>query len=211
MDKCCGGGVKVAQQTLQFEGGGAVPTSPHQLILKEGRFSDFSDLLFRFHYKSSKIGGGISYHLILTYNNKIYGGMVLGKMRHIDKYESKAIEIRRMVLHPDCPKNTASYFLSKAIWWLKKNTDISTVYTFADLSVNHKGTCYKASNFKFVRETLATNHVLWKGMMYHPRSLTINRPYSYELRKAVENGEAKIVRGKSKLLFKYDINRSEVR
>jgi len=137
------------------------------------------------------------------------GGIVIGKMRHINKYERKAVELRRMVLHPDCPKNTASYFLSKTIWWLKKNTDISIVYTFADQTVEHTGTCYKASNFEYIRDTPPTTHVLWKGKRYHPRSLNIERPYSHELRKAVKEGNAKIIRGKPKSLFKYIIKRKE--
>ena len=196
----------LAQQTLQFGNGGSIPTSPHQLKIRKGEFKDFSNLLAKWHYKSNKIGGGISYHLVLRFEGRVYGGIVIGKMRHEKNYDEKAVELRRMVLHPDCPKNTASYFLSKTIWWLKKNTDISIVYTFADQTVGHSGTCYKAANFEFVKETPPTVHVLWKGKMYHPRSLTIDRPYSYQLREDVKKGIAKVVKGKPKLLYKYVIN-----
>lgn len=197
----------VSQKTSQSENGGSNPTSPHQFRIREGKFSDFSELLKKYHYKSSKIGGGISHHLVLEYNKKIYGGIVIGKMRHANKYDEKAVELRRMVLHPDCPKNTASYFLSKTIWWLKNNTDISVVLTFADRTVGHVGTCYKAANFEFVKETPPTIHVLWKGLRYHPRSLSIDRPYSYRMREAVKTGEAIVEKGKSKLLYKYEIRR----
>lgn len=198
----------VARQALQSENGGSIPTSPHQLRIRKGRFSEFSELLKNYHYKSSKIGGGISHNLVLEYNERIYGGIVIGKMRHANNYEEKAVELRRMVLHPDCPKNTASYFLSKTIWWLKNNTDVSVVLTFADQTVGHSGTCYKAANFEFVKETPPTMHVLWKGQRYHPRSLTIDRPYSYEMRRAVKTGEAIIEKGKPKILYKYDIRKS---
>ena len=204
----CGDGVIETQQTIQFGDSSAILTSPHQLRISKGKFSDFSDLLKEYHYKSNKIGGGISHHLILNYNGKVYGGIIIGKMRHANNYDKESVELRRMVLHPDCPKNTASYFLSKTIWWLKKNTNISIVFTFADKTVGHEGTCYKAANFKFVRETPPTIHVLWKGLRYHPRSLTIDRPYSYEMRKAVETGEAVVEKGKPKILFKYEIKRS---
>lgn len=185
------------------------PTSPKQFILKSGDFNKFSDLLDKYHYKQSKIGGSISYHLILEYKDIVFGGIVIGKMRHSDKYDENAFELRRMVLHPCCPKNTASFFISKIIKWLKENTDISILYTFADTSVGHVGTCYKAANFIFVKETPPTNHVLWKGKRYHMRSLTIERPYSHELREALKNGNAIIEKGKPKLLFKYIINRKE--
>lgn len=199
----------LAQQTLQFEGSGSIPTSPHQFRISEGKFSDFAGLLKKHHYKSSKIGGGISHHLILKYARVVWGGIVIGTMRHKNKYEENAVELRRMVLHPDCPKNTASYFLSKTIWWLRKNTSVGVVYTFADQTVGHKGTCYKAANFEYVRDTPATMHVKWNGLLYHPRSLSIERPYSYRLRAAVKKGEAHIVKGKPKSLFKYQIQRKE--
>lgn len=193
------------QQTFQFVDGGSIPTSPHQFKIREGKYGEFAYLLKKYHYKSDKIGGSISHHLVLEFNNKVYGGIVIGRMRHEKNYEEKSVELRRMVLHPDCPKNTASYFLSKTIWWLKQNTDIDVVYSFADQTVGHKGTIYKAANFKFVKETPPTTHVLWKGMRYHPRSLNIDRPYSYLLREAVKTGEARIEKGKPKLLFKYVI------
>lgn len=203
----CGGSVMQTQLTFPLEDRGSIPTSPHHFKIKVGRFNQFAHLLSKYHYKSSKIGGGISYNLILDYRNKCYGGIVIGKMRHANKYEEKAVELRRMVLSPECPKNTASYFLSKTIWWLKNNTDISIVYTFADKTVGHKGTCYKASNFEFVKDTPPTVHVLWKGQRYHPRSLTIDRPYSYQLRAAVQTGEAIIEKGQPKSLFRYKIKR----
>lgn len=198
----------IEQQTFQFEDGGSIPTSPHQFLIFEGCFNDFSHLLEKYHYKSSKIGGAISHNLVLKYCGKVYGGVVIGKMRHKKNYEKNAVELRRMVLSPDCPKNTASYFLSKTIWWLKRYTNVTTILTFADTTVGHNGTCYKASNFKFIRETEPTIHVLWNGLRYHPRSLSIDRPYSYKLREAIKNGEAIIQKGKSKLLFEYRIKRS---
>jgi hypothetical protein len=163
----------LVQQTFQFADSGSIPTSPHHFKIREGKFGDFAHLLRDYHYKRDNIGGGISHHLVLKYGIKTVGGAVIGKMRHSDKYSEKAIELRRMVLHPDCPKNTASYFLSKIIWWLKNNTDISVVYTFADQTVGHKGTCYKAANFKFVKETKESKYVIWNGKRYHCRSLTM--------------------------------------
>ncbi len=193
------------QQTIQFEEGGSNPTSPYQLRISRGQFKDFTHLLKYYHYKSNKIGGGISYHLVLKYEGRVYGGIVIGKMRHSAKYAENAVELRRMVLSPLCPKNTASYFLSKCIWWLKKNTEVTVVYTFADLSVGHKGTCYKASNFVFVKQTPPSTYVLWRGKRYHPRSLTIDRPYSYEMREDRKKGLCQVLKGKPKLLYRYEI------
>lgn len=193
------------QLTDQLIDSGSIPTHPQELKIKKGRFSDFSHLLDKYHYKGKNIGGGISHHLKLVKNGIVYGGCVLGSMRHKDKYDVNAIELRRMVLDEVCPKNTASYFLSKIIWWLKNNTNVSTVLTFADMTVGHEGTCYKAANFKEVKRTSPSKYVLWNGKRYHCRSLTIDRPYSYKLREAVENGDAVIKIGKPKILYEYNI------
>ena len=66
------------------------------------------------------------------------------------------------------------------------------------MTVGHVGTIYKASNFKSIGTTQPTKYVEWNGKTYHPRSLSIDRPYSYELRDAVENGDAIIHIGKPK-------------
>ncbi len=199
----------VTQRTFQFEEEGSIPISPHLLRIRPGKFREFSELLEKYHYKHSKIGGSISHNLVLEFEDRVYGGAVLGPMRHQNSYEDDAIEIRRMVLHPDCPQNTASYFLAKIIWWLRKNTDVGMIYTFSDQTVGHVGTCYRAANFQYVRDTPPTKHVRWQDKLYHPRSLTVDRPYSYRLRKAVEEGDAEIINGKPKSLFAYEIKRNK--
>jgi len=175
--------------------------------IRLGKFGEISDLLNKYHYKGNHIGGGISQIIILTSNNKVYGGCIIGKMRHESKYEKESVELRRMVLDPSCPKNTASFFMAKIIKWLKNNTKVDTVYSFADTSVGHQGTIYKAANFKFVKETPASIHVYWNGKRYHPRSLTVDRPYSYALREAVKTGKAEIKKEKPKILYRYEIKR----
>lgn len=42
--------------------------------------------------------------------------------------------------------------------------------------------------------------------VYHPRSLTIDRPYSYKMREAVKNGEAVVKTGQPKKIWLYQIN-----
>jgi len=200
----------VAQQTIQFEGSGSIPTTPQQLKIFSCDFKDIRFIFESYHYKAGHMGGGISHNLCLKFNRRIFGGAVIGKMRHDKIYSvngKKAVEIRRLALIPECPLFTASYFLSKIVWWLKNNTDIDMVFSYSDLSLGHKGTIYKAAGFDFIKETTPTIHVYWQGKRYHPRSLTIERPYSYRLREAVKNGEAEIKKEKPKLLFSYVVRK----
>lgn len=191
------------------EDGSSLLPSPLHFKIKVCDFKDIRPVFEQFHYKKGHIGGGISYCIALVYN-EILGGAVLGKLRHDKKYsedKKKVLELRRFACLDKCPKNTESYFLSKIMWFLKKNTDVDEIISYSDKSVGHLGTIYKASNFKLIGETAPSNHIFWNGTRYHPRSLTIERPYSYKLREAIKTGEAKMETGQAKLIFQYKINR----
>lgn len=202
----CGDDVKGAY-LFQTESGGAIPTSPLQLKIVQCSFSQIRHIFEKYHYKKSHMGGGISWCLAAEYCGQYMAGIVIGKPRHEKKYseQMKCVEIRRMACIDELPKNTESWMLSKCIWWLKKNTDIKRVISYSDKSVGHIGTIYKAANFKLIGETAKSKHVFWNGKRYHPRSLTIDRPYSHEMRKGLLTGETKIETGEPKLIFEYII------
>lgn len=116
----------VKQQTIQFEDGGSIPTSPLQLYVKECRFKEIAHIFEAYHYKGRHMGGGINWCLAATYHGQNLAGAVMGKARHDAKYSEhlKCVEIRRMACIDALPKNSESWFLAKIMWWLKKNTDI---------------------------------------------------------------------------------------
>jgi len=111
----------------------------------------------------------------------LVGGSVMGKPRHEKKYNN-CIDIRRMACLDDSPPNSESYFLGQIIKWITCNTKYENVLSYSDMTVGHTGTIYKASNFKEIGFTSETKYVDWKGKVYHPRILSIDRDYSYELR-----------------------------
>lgn len=196
-------GSSIAEQgTFQFPDGGAIPTSAHQLVFSLCNFSDIREIFEKYHYKKSHMGGGISFCLKAQYKGRTIGGSVIGLPRHSSKYKGM-LEIRRMAFIDDAPKNSESRFLGFIIRHIKKNTDSVGVISYADKSVGHKGTIYKAANFKLAGETSASLHVFWNGKRYHPRSLTIDRPYSYALREAVKNGTATVEKGEPKSIWVY--------
>lgn len=196
---------------VQLEEGGSLPTSPLKYRIQLCKFKDIVPIFEAWHYKGKHMGGGVSFHIALCDDDRIVGGAVIGKTRQDKKYSGngakEVMEIRRMALLDECPKNSESYFLSKIIWFLRKNTSIDAVISYADLSVGHTGTIYKAANFKLIGYTAASKHVFWKGVRYHPRSLTIERPYSHVMREAVKTGEATVVTGEPKAIYWYDIKR----
>ena len=47
----------------------------------------------------------------------------------------------------------------------------------------------------------------WKDKIYHMRSLTIDRPYSYEMREAVKDGTAIVKTGEPKIIWLYNLKK----
>ena len=173
--------------------------------IKTCDFSDIKHIFEKYHYKKSSMGGGISVCFAMFINDVLVGGSVMGKPRHEKKYKN-CIDIRRMACLDNAPCNSESWFLSQIIKWCASNTDYNYVLSYSDKTVGHNGTIYKAANFKNIGETTPTKYVIWNGKTYHPRSLSIERPYSYELRQAVKDGSATIHTGLPKTIWLYEIS-----
>lgn len=70
-----------------------------------------------------------------------------------------ATELSRLVRTPECSVPLTK-FLSQCIRWLKKNTELAFIISYADESVGHKGYIYQAANFIYVQKR--KSGVLWK-------------------------------------------------
>lgn len=174
--------------------------------IKICKFKDIRHIFEQYHYKKGAMGGGISVCFAMFINGKMVGGSVLGKPRHEKKYK-KCIDIRRMACLDKAPFNSESWFLSQIIKYCASNTDYDYVLSYSDKTVGHLGTIYKAANFKNIGFTKPTKYVIWGDKTYHPRSLSIDRPYSYALREAVKTGEAEVKTGLEKTIWIYEISK----
>jgi len=174
--------------------------------IKICKFKDIRHIFEEFHYKKGNMGGGISICFGMFMDGNLVGGSVLGKPRHEKKYKN-CIDIRRMACLDSSPCNSESYFLGQIIKYITCNTDYNFVLSYSDMTVGHNGTIYKASNFEEIGFTTPTKFVDWNGKIYHPRSLTIDRDYSYKMREAVKTGEAIIKTGLPKRIWIYEINK----
>lgn len=170
------------------------------------KFKDIRHIFESYHYKKGAMGGGISVCFAMFYEGSLVGGSVLGKPRHEKKYKG-CIDIRRMACLDSSPCNSESWFLSQIIRWCASNTDYNYVLSYSDATVGHKGTIYKAANFVDIGKTSPTKFVEWGDKTYHPRSLSIDRPYSYKLREAVSKGDALIKEGLPKTVWLYTISK----
>ena len=122
----------------------------------------------------------------------------------------KCLELRRLVCIDDTPKNTESYFIGKTLRWLKQNTDMEVIVSFADQHYGHSGTIYKATNFENYGETSSGRILMVDGKEMHSRSLNqILKPYGRELNRRYKAGDENIFwkNTKPKHIYIYYLNK----
>jgi hypothetical protein len=119
--------------------------SPKDVVVGAAETAEVQAFLTSYHY-IGKGRGGNSFGAF--YNNKLIGVCVFSPPL---RGNSKFIELSRLCIHPSFhKKNFASWFVSRC---LRKITQ--DVIAFADTTVGHKGTVYKAANFKLSHEVPA--------------------------------------------------------
>jgi hypothetical protein len=125
--------------------------------------------------------------------------------RYCPEAPDKVLELRRLVIIDDTPKNAESFFIGRTLKWLKRNTDTKLIISYADPVQGHAGTIYKASNFKYIGRTGVGRMLEVDGKLKHVRSLTIDRPYAKILAARVKAGDegVKVVKTEPKHLFSY--------
>lgn len=169
-------------------------------------------LVAQFHYSKTTRSQQQKhvFKLVSKGNGGLVGVAIYGNpmSRHYDK--SEVIELRRLALIDDTPRNSESFFISKTLKWLEKNTDYSYVVSFADPNHGHDGIIYKASNFQYDgQESNGNPRVLKIGkksvhlrQLYQKKDGVYSRDAS-RLQELVRIGKAEIVKQEKKHRFKY--------
>lgn len=159
--------------------GGSNPTSSLQFFRCD--LKNVSDFIKKHHYSHTH-PGGIDFSFGLTYNDILAGACVFGYMAGNPKYAiikgvdpHKFRELMRLVLLDEVPKNSESKFIAWCLRYLKKNTDLEAIVSFADPKFNHTGTVYKASNWFYAgKQKPDRPRLIINGEEVHPRS-SVNR------------------------------------
>lgn len=86
----------------------------------------------------------------------------------------EVLELTRLWLVDEAPKNSESYFLGRTFDWLKKNTKTKVLISYSDPLYGHVGTIYQATNWLYQ----GNNTMLVKGYLHlingeimHPRKV----------------------------------------
>jgi len=180
--------------------------------------NEIRDFIEKWHY-SKNINGLMSNYCfkLLDEDGNLIGAMIYGKIAMANvwkKYaekESDLIELRRLCCIDDTPKNTESFFIGNTLRWLKKNTSIKTVISYADTTYNHSGIIYKASNFKNVGITSSGKVIMYDGKRYHDKTIrtTYNgklKPFAQKIKDALLSGNAEYVKTTGKHIYLYKLS-----
>lgn len=178
---------------------------------------EISDFIEKNHY-SHNINGCISdYCFKLVYDGDIIGAAFFGRMAMANQWkrfsdsQDDVIELRRLCCIDETPKNTESYFIGKMIRWLKKNTNIKVIVSYADKEHGHDGTIYKASNFKYMGFKKGAKVIVYGEKQYHDKALRTKyngklKPFAVRLKQALDNGDAYLKETAGKHTYVYKIN-----
>jgi len=178
---------------------------------------EISDFIEKNHY-SGNINGCISdfCYSLFSPSRELKGAMFFGRMAMANQYkkfnedEKQVIELRRLCCVDDTPKNTESYFISRALKLLKKNWQGAVVVSYSDKEFGHNGTIYKASNFKLLGEQKGAKVIIYNGKRYHDKAIRTKykgelKPFAIKIKNALETGEAFYKQTAGKITFVYKL------
>lgn len=175
---------------------------------------DVRDFIEKHHYSRSINGVKSSECFRLDLDGEMIGAALYGQCATRNQWapygsaEDKVLELRRLVLIDDTPKNSESFFISRTLRYLRRYTEVESVVSYADPNYGHAGIVYQASNFERVGLTAPTKVVVWGDREYHDRALRTKyngeyKPFAQRLRDAVESGEAHFEKREPKHIYLY--------
>ena len=88
-------------------------------------------------------------------------------------------EIGKMCMDDSMGKNSETQMLSKVLTWLKQNTTIKFLFTWADGLVGKPGYVYQAFNFLYGGFIWTDTYVTEKGEKVHPRTIQSQLPNTH--------------------------------
>jgi hypothetical protein len=181
---------------------------------------EIKNFIETWHYSQSINGlhSGYCFNMV-TPEGEMIGAAIFGKLamhnqwKRFGQHEHEVIELRRLCCIDDTPKNTESFFIGKMLQWLKKNTDIKIVVSYADAEYGHNGTIYKASNFQCLDFRKGSPVINWNGKKYHDKAIRTKykgelKPFAQRLKTALELGEAFYTPTKGKFTYVYYLTKN---
>jgi hypothetical protein len=189
-----------------------------EYTVKLVKISDIKSFVEKWHYSHNINGLKVSYCFGLFDGDSLVGACVFGEIAMANVYKKYVtnrhdlMELRRLCCIDNTPKNTESFFIGKCLRWLKNNTTIQKVISYADNHYNHTGIVYKASNFKYLGQTAKGKIINYNGKIYHDKTIRTKykgklKPYAVKIKQALQDGTAFYEDRVGKNIYLYEFHR----
>ena len=135
----------------------------------------------------------------------VYGCPSRNEIKACGYSADQIIELKRLWIEDGTVQNTESFFIGRTLRTIRK-AGFKAVVSFADSTVDHRGTIYKATNFKLERITAPNYHYADKdGNRFHKRAVWA-RAKKNGVTESFQAFSEGLVRVKEDLKFKYTLN-----
>lgn len=170
------------------------------------------------HYSGS-INGCISDYCYALFDpsDTLVGAMFYGRMAMANQWKrfsdapDNVIELRRLCLIDDTPRNAESFFISRTLRLLRKDwRRRGVVVSYADKEYGHSGCIYRASNFTQLEDVKGAKVIIWNGKRYHDKAIRTKykgelKPFAKKLLEALNSEEAFYKTTAGKHTFVYNL------
>ena len=185
-------------------------------IVTECTIKEIRDYVEEHHYSHNVNGLKITKCYALYHGNLLSGAIIFGQLSTTSwkKYsdnEQDVVELRRMVITDRSKANVNTWFMSRAIKLLKKDTTVKKIISYADPFYGHVGAVYQASNGVYLGVTNKDVVLVTKsGKRYHSRAMRTKykgelKPFAKRLKEMYEKGELSEVVVPGKHIYFYPL------
>jgi hypothetical protein len=152
----CADSIREVHPLFQTEGGGSIPTSALKLEIVEINRYKAAELNKLWHSRLPIYNTGFCLNSLVSYgaiyDNKYYAIAIWTNPVAAALPQKEWLELRRMAISNDAPKNTASRMLAIMTMLIKKKFPlVSRLISYQDAEV-HNGTIYKAAGWTATKE-----------------------------------------------------------
>jgi hypothetical protein len=186
------------------------------LNIRECDRGEVSEFIETHHYSKSINGVKSSACFAVEYKGSLVGAVLYGQMsttawKRFGEGEQEVLELRRLVMLDECPKNSESRIVGWTIRWVRRNCpNVKVIVSYADPNHGHTGIIYKAANFNLHGMSGKDKGFrdVESGKIYHSRALRTKykgdfKPFVKRLRQRLEDGLLKPIELKPKYCYTY--------
>lgn len=148
-----------------------------QLVMRRTNQHTAQNWTAKYHYSGTAGGAGATYYG--AFAPDLIGIVIIAQPTNkhgvAAKYGLDGIpgnmEIARVAVHPDAPRNTTSRIVAMACRQYHRDTNTQWLFSYADTGQGHHGGIYQALNSVYVGISPPLHGYLMDGKPMHPRSV----------------------------------------